>query len=323
MVPDRVGPILGAALMGPDRATRAVLKDLAGETALTRAGSIEAARAAYDRVFSAWTAGAKAPTREDWVEIGADGARANALVVEPVGNAGDGAVFFIHGGGWSLGSALCYAPLCRAIAAEAGLRVIAPDFPQAPEHPFPAAFEFLAGVTAAAAERFGGSLFLAGDSAGGTLAAALATHERVARFVKGQALFYPVLDLRPDARYRSRRRFGSGKYFLSQAGILGAAAWYCGDANDPADPRISPVLQPHPDRAPPTFMLLPDLDPLRDEGETYAAMLKRSGVSVEIFRARSTIHGCASFSGRIPQAREGLRRAGAFFNRFRAGRDAG
>lgn len=303
--------------MGPDEATRAVLKDLAKESVLTRGGeNIAAARAAYERVFSSWTAGAGAPTREDWIEIEADGRRAIALVVEPVHRSGDGAIVFFHGGGWSLGSALCYAPLCRAIAAEAGLRVVAPDFPQAPEHPFPAAYELLVAATASIANRFDGPLFLAGDSAGGTLAAVIGVDARVARSVKGQALLYPVLDLRPDAPYRSRRRFGSGKYFLSEGGILGAAAWYCGEANDPADPRISPVLTPSPEQAPPTFILLPDLDPLRDEGEKYAALLKKSGVPVAIFRAKNTIHGCASFSGRIPQAREGIQQAAIFLKGF-------
>lgn len=299
--------------MGPDDATRAVLKDLAKESVLTHgAADIAAVRAAYDRVFSSWTAGACAPTREEWIEMPAGYHRTNALVVEPLQKYADGVIVFLHGGGWSLGSALCYAPLCRAIAAEAGMRVVAPDFPQAPEHPFPAAFELLAAATVWAGDRFEGPLFLAGDSAGGTLAAAISADKRAAGTVKGQALFYPVLDLRPNAHYRSRRRFGSGKYFLSEAGILGAAAWYCGASNDPSDPRISPIMEPNPGRTPPTFILLPDLDPLRDEGEKYASLLKKSGVPVEVFRAQNTIHGCASFSGRIPQARQAIRQAATF-----------
>lgn len=300
--------------MGADKATRAVLKDLASEKALTRGSDdIAEVRAAYNRVFSSWTAGASAPTREDWIEIDANGQRAKALIVEPLTKP-TGSILFIHGGGWSLGTALCYAPLCRALAAEARMRVVAPDFPQAPENPFPAAFDLLVAVTGWAHTAFDAPLFLAGDSAGGTLCAVIGADVRFIGAIRGQALFYPVLDLRPDARYRSRRRFGSGKYFLSEAGILGAAAWYCGDANDPEDPRISPILNPDLDRTPPTFMLLPELDPLKDEGEEFAALLKKSNVSIEVFRAKNTIHGCVSFSGRIAQGFEGIQRAAKFFS---------
>lgn len=298
--------------MGADAATRAVLKDLARETALYRGGDdIAVTRSTYDRVFSSWTAGAAAPTREDWTDFDTNGRPARALVVEPVSARISGTVLFFHGGGWSLGTALCYAPLCRAIAADSGLRVIAPDFPQAPEDPFPAAYELLVAVTLSTQRTFGGSIFLAGDSAGGTLAAAIARDPRVDRAVKAQALFYPVLDLRLDARYRSRKRFGSGRHFLSEDGILGAAAWYCGD-NDPADPRISPIFDPNPSKAPATFIMLPELDPLKDEGGKFAATIAKNGVPVEIFHARNTIHGCASFSGRIPQGREGVQRAALF-----------
>lgn len=321
--------------MGADKPTQAVLKDLAKERALTQGDDdIAVVRAAYERVFCAWTAGASAPTREDWIRVDGGGRKGNVLVVEPAvarqqdekgaqGRMGAaaggpvptelaGTILFLHGGGWSLGSALCYAPLCRALAAETGLRVIAPDFPQAPENPYPAALNFLADIAEWVLESFPGSLILSGDSAGGTLAAVLCSDPRLVGKIKGQALFYPVLDLRGGGRYRSRRQFGSGKYFLSEDGILGAAAWYCAQEGDVNDPTISPILQPVMQNLPPTFLLLPELDPLRDEGRQYARLLKKSGVLVDEFHAKKTIHGCLSFSGRIAQGREGLARAAAF-----------
>ena len=299
--------------MGADNATRAVLKDLATERALTRGDeSIVVVRAAYDRVFGAWTAGASAPTNEHWTEIDVADQKSKALIIEPALKSAIGTIIFFHGGGWSLGTALCYAPLGRALAAESGMRVIVPDFPQAPENPFPAAYDLLVGVTEWAVDKYAGPLFLSGDSAGGNLAAAISADNRVALNVRGQALFYPVLDLRQSARYRSRRRFGNGKYFLSEAGILGAAAAYCGETGDASDPRISPILNQHKDNTPPTFLFLPEFDPLKDEGEKYAALLKKDSVPVEVFRAPGTIHGCVSFSGRIPQGGEGIRRAAAF-----------
>ena len=302
--------------MGADKATRAVLKDLANEPALTRGSDdIAVVRETYDRVFSAWTAGASAPTREEWIKTGEDQRCANALVVEPLDKA-SGTILFFHGGGWSLGSALCYAPLCRLLAAEAKMRVIAPDFPQAPEHPFPAAFDHLSAITAWAHKKYDEPLFLAGDSAGGTLAAVISTHTGNRQPIKAQALFYPVLDLRSDARYRSRRRFGNGKFFLSEDGILGAAAWYCGAHSDPNDPRISPICATDFKYTPPTFLFLPGLDPLKDEGEKYADLLKKSDVPIEIDRAKNTIHGCVSFSGRIPQGLDGVRNAARFLRHY-------
>lgn len=303
--------------MGADKATRAVLRDLSKEYALTQGHEdIAVIRGAYDRVFSAWTAPPPKPTREDWIDI--NPAQDRALAVEPIDEAPRGTVLFLHGGGWSLGNALCYAPLCRLLAAESGLRVLAPDFPQAPEAPYPAALDMLVELTRWADKRYDGPLMLAGDSAGGTLCAVIATELSTEIKVAGQALFYPVLDLRPKARYRSRKRLGSGKYFLSEDGILGAAAAYCGEAGDPSSPRLSPIVEPQIQRLPDTFLLIPELDPLKDECERYGAALKKNGVSVEMFNARNTIHGCVSFCRRIPQGLDGLKSAASFL-RTRSG----
>ena len=301
--------------MRVDSATRAVLKDIEKEPTLKRGSDdIAVVRATYDWVFSAWTAGARAPTNENWVQIEHNGHKTRALVVEPEGSPAKASIMFLHGGGWSLGTALCYAPLCRTIAAESGMRVICPDFPQAPENPFPAAYEVLVAAVEWTISNLEGPFFLCGDSAGGTLAAAISYDKRVSQKIRGQALFYPVLDLRINKRYRSRRRLGTGKYFLTEEGILGAIVWYCGEEGDPNDPRISPILTDRPEITPATFILLPDFDPLKDEGEKYAALLKKAGVPVEVFRAKNTIHGCVSFSGRIPQGYMGIERAAAFFN---------
>lgn len=298
--------------MGADKATRAVLKDLAEERALTKGHEdIGVIRAAYDRVFSAWTATPDKPTREDWIATGVNGDK--AFVVEPVDAAPRGTIIFLHGGGWSLGNALCYAPLCRLLASESGMRVFAPDFPQAPKAPYPAALDMLLELTRWAGKHYDGPLMLAGDSAGGMLCAVIAAELSTEMQIAAQALFYPVLDLRANARYRSRKRLGSGKYFLSEDGILGAAAAYCGEKGDPSSPRLSPILEPQMQRLSDTFLLIPELDPLKDECERYNALLKKAGVTVEIFNARNTIHGCVSFSGRIMQGLEGLKQAASFF----------
>lgn len=90
---------------------------------------------------------------------------------------------------------------------------------------------------------------------------------------------------------------------------------YCGETGDPDDPKISPILEPRVSELPPIFLLIPDLDPLKDECEQFAARLQKSRLLIEMFRAKNTIHGCVSFSGRIPQGLEGVRRAAAFIEK--------
>ena len=299
--------------MGIDKATKAVLADLSQEHALTRGSDdISLVRSTYDRVFSAWTAGARGPTNETWRKVDVSGGTTDVLVIEPASGSVDGTVLFIHGGGWSLGSALCYAALCRDLASMAQMRVLVADFPQAPEVPYPAGLNVLRDVASWAYESFGSPVSLVGDSAGGTLCAVLAADEQVGQHVAAQVLLYPVMDLRLNTKYRSRKRFGSGKYFLSNDGILGASIWYCGDQVQPDDPKVSPVLAADFSGLPPTLVIVPEYDPLRDEGERYAALLKKAGVRSEVYLAKGPIHGCASFSGRIAEGRKSIQLTAQF-----------
>lgn len=292
-----------------DADTKAVLRDLSAVPALTEGDpDIAVVRRAYDQVFAGWTAPALNKTEERWVSacgLGED----QALVIEPASGpaeAGSGALILIHGGGWSLGSALCYAPLGRWLCAETGRRVIVPDFPQAPEAPAPAAYQALSALLVWAAARFGPQLSLIGDSAGGNLAAVLSNHPPEGVRIDKQVLLYPVLDLRPQARYRSRKAYGSGRHFLTTDGIVGAAMQYCAGGADPASPRISPLLETDFSRTPPTVLLIPEFDPLHDEGLAYAERLRANQVAAELVLATGTIHGCVSFHGRIRSARAAM-----------------
>jgi acetyl esterase len=300
--------------VGIDKETRDVVRDIAAYPALVEGDpDINKIRAAYNEVFAAWTAPSLAPTEEHWVEEHG----ITSLIIRPLNKAaGAGTIIFIHGGGWSLGTALCYAPLGRHLAGMSGMTVILPDFPQSPEAPFPAAFDALRGWLSAKLRDADEPYLLSGDSAGATLSAVLSHEEGIAGHLAGQGLLYPVTDLRPGARYRSRRRFGSGKYFLTTDGIIGAAMMYLGTRGDANDPRISPILQEDVSASPPTFFLFPEYDPLRDEGEAYAQKLKKAGVQTEIRIARQTIHGCASFSGRIPAGRVGMEQMATIFQEW-------
>lgn len=291
-----------------DDDTKAVLRDLNAIEPLTKGDEdIEKVRRAYDQVFAGWTAPALGKTSESWVSDCGLGVGLEALVIEPAsGDKVTGTLVLIHGGGWSLGSALCYAPLGRWLCAETGRRVIVPDFPQAPESPAPAALEALASFLVWVSSTYGPKLSLIGDSAGGNLAAVLSNHPPDGVHIEMQVLLYPVNDLRPEAKYPSRNKFGRGRHFLTMDGIVGAAMQYCGEHEDPASPRISPIMEEAFAHTPPTVIMVPELDPLHDECLAYAALLKKHQIETQVIIAKGTIHGCASFSGRIESGRSAL-----------------
>lgn len=302
-------------MASPDKDTRALLKDLMKVSPLVNGDpDVNVIRSAYDETFAAWTASPSKATREDWLvaEGLLDGDR--TLVVEPVSETPPSSTLvFLHGGGWMLGSALAYAPLCRWICAYTGFRVLAPNFPLVPEHPAPAAETAMITFLGWAQAKYGGDLMLAGDSAGGQIAAVLSNHPPEKIKIKAQALFYPVLDLRETANYKSRRKNGSGKYFLSHEAIVGAGMGYCANLSGAeATPQYSPVLETDFSHSPPTYLLAPELDPLHDEILLYADLLHRSGVETVLDIAKGSIHGCVSFSGRSSEGLRALERASRF-----------
>lgn len=291
-----------------DGDTKAVLRDLNANQPLTKGDpDIAVVRRAYDEIFAAWTAPPTRKTNEIWVSDCGMGESHQALAIEPSeSEAGSGALVFIHGGGWSLGNALCYAALGRWICSETSRRVIVPDFPQAPESSAPAAYNALSGMLMWAASRYGQDISLMGDSAGGNLAAVLSNHPPSGLRIQKQVLLYPVLDLRPAAKHPSRKKFGQGRHFLTAEGIVGAATQYCDETGDPDSPLISPILETDFRETPPTTILIPEFDPLRDECLAYAERLRANGIETQVVWAKGTIHGCASFNGRIQSGKEAM-----------------
>ena len=187
-----------------------------------------------------------------------------------------GLVFF-HGGGWVAGSLESHDGFCRRLTNESGCRVIAVDYRLAPEHPFPQGLEdgFAAFAHIASnPRRFGidpARLGIAGDSAGGTLAAAIC---RLARDKRGPAIAFqllvcPILDI--DGESAARRELADG-YFLDRETLLRDLELYCPDA-DRADPRLSPLCADDFSNLPPAFIHTGQFDPFGDEGEAYAAKL--------------------------------------------------
>ena len=220
-------------------------------------------------------------------------------------------VVFFHGGGFVIGSSRVYARVTGHLANAAGAVVVSLDYRLAPEHPFPAAVEDAFAATrwaAVAASELGADparLVVAGDSAGGNLAAVTALQAREAGgpALAGQVLLYPVTDMasvRP-----SFEAYGEG-LFLERETMRWFAEAYVPDPGLRSDWRVSPLRAPDHHNLPPAYVLTAGLDPLRDEGEAYAKKLAAAGVAVTHRRWEGLIHGFLNMGGVVPEARAAL-----------------
>lgn len=227
-------------------------------------------------------------------------------------------IVYFHGGGWVVGSVAGSEATCRRLANASGCAVLSAEYRLAPEHKFPAAVEdaYAATAWAAAHARELGCdparLAVAGDSAGGNLAAVVCLMAREAGGprIARQLLIYPVIDAR--AGYPSYTENGDGP------GLTGAAmAWYVRHyVRTPAereDPRVSPILAREHRGLPPAMVLTAEYDPLRDEGEAYADRLRAAGVEVDARRYDGMVHGFWGFAAAAPSAAAALEQAASAF----------
>ncbi len=221
-------------------------------------------------------------------------------------------VLWIHGGGFVLGGLNSYDGLCRAIAKQAGAILVAVDYRLAPEHPHPAAVEDSFAAlqwTAANAASFGGDsvrLAVAGDSAGGTLAAVCAILARDAgspRLVR-QILVYPVTAAAPESE--SHHLFGDG-YLLTRRSILWFRQQHIGDRDVSNDFRYAPLVTPDLSGLAPALVIVAGFDPLRDEGIAYANRLKDAGNPVDLLAFDGMVHGFLSLSAHVDAGKIGIR----------------
>lgn len=222
---------------------------------------------------------------------------------------------FAHGGGWFQCSLAVYDNPCRALANATGCVVLSVDYRLAPEHRFPIPLEDVyaalgwASRHAAMLDIDPARLGVGGDSAGGNLAAAVAllARDRAGPTVHHQLLLYPALDTVTD--HDSHRRFGEGHYLTT---VLMQRCW---DAylnpGDAANAYAVPARAQDLRGLPPATVLVCDYDPLRDEGEQYAARLAQAGVAVRCERLPGMIHACLHLLGAAPAARVLLDRSAA------------
>lgn len=217
---------------------------------------------------------------------------------------------FFHGGGFVLCDLDSHDNLCRGLAKRAESIVVSVDYRRAPETKFPGAVEdacvALDWVRAQAAS-FGGDptrLAVAGDSAGGNLAAAAAQHARDEGLaLRHQLLLYPITDC--GMRTASYREFADG-YYLSAAMMRWFLAQYLPDAQSADDPRASPLRSRELGELAPATIFTAGYDPLRDEGEAYAQALAAAGVTATLRRWPGQIHGFISMLGMIDEADRAL-----------------
>ncbi|MDA2891012.1 alpha/beta hydrolase [Mycolicibacterium sp. BiH015] len=222
------------------------------------------------------------------------------------------AVVFIHGGGWTVGDLETYDGQARMHAAGAGAVVVAVDYRLAPEHPFPAAVEDVWAAVqwlTASAEELGvdaNRIAVAGDSAGGNLAAVVAQSARDAGIpMRFQLLWYPSTTF--DTSLPSFAENANAP-ILDLASCKGFSRWYVGDL-DLTDPPVTLVpARGELSGLPPAYIAVAGHDPLRDDGVRYAELLAAAGVPVELHNAETLVHGYLGYAGIVPAATDATER---------------
>jgi acetyl esterase len=213
-----------------------------------------------------------------------------------------GLVFF-HGGGWVICSLDSHDRLCRTLAARSGCAVISVGYRLAPEHPYPAAAKDCWTATAWAAERFA-PLAVAGDSAGGQLAAVVALRARDRGLPLAlQVLVYPITDHGFDTPSYLEHAEGRG---LTRETMRWFWAQYLPDESRAGERDASPLREPDLAGVAPALVLTAEYDPLRDEGEAYARRLEEAGVPTALRRYDGQIHGFFRMPALIDRGSEAI-----------------
>ena len=277
---------------------------------------VEQARAMIEQ-FDTFAAGEKAelPRVEDLTCPGPEGdipLRLYSLAAEaplPV-------VVYFHGGGWVIGNIQSHDFVCRKLANESGLTVISVEYRLAPEHTFPVAAEDCYAVAKWVAENAqqlkvdGSRMAVAGDSAGGNLAAvtSLMARDRGEPQISFQLLVYPVVD--GTMSFPSIKENAEG-YLLTAKDMAWFYDHYAPEGVDRKSAYLSPLYAPDLTKLPPALVITAEYDPLRDEGEAYADALQQAGVEARSSRYDGMIHGFFGLDAIVPAAAPAMEEAAA------------
>jgi len=217
-----------------------------------------------------------------------------------------GALLFFHGGGWVIGNIETYTPTCAHMADVTGKIVYSVDYRLAPEHPFPKGLDdcyysctYLMDHYEKVRDELVGEFTLIGDSAGANLAAAvsLRLRDNQQKIPAKQILFYPATYWDHDEEtspFESIRTNGQD-YGLTSKQIQEYMELYVPDPILRKTQDVSPLMASELSNQPETLILSTEYDPLRDEGEAYAHMLKQAGNSVTLRRILEAPHGFINY----------------------------
>lgn len=226
---------------------------------------------------------------------------------------GKAIVLYLHGGGWTLGGLEGSARFCGDLAKDSGLDVATLDYRLAPEHRAPAALEDVLAAIRMLRERGYRRIYLAGDSAGGNLAACAAWKERSA--IAGVILYYPVVLAKND-RSESWRKYGKG------FGLDGSLMEAFNESYAPGvladDPAVSLLLAKEFSLYPETLIVAAECDVLHDQGKAFAELLKTNGIPVTHRTLPGTIHAFLTYPGMENAYQEGVRLATEFLKKKEA-----
>jgi acetyl esterase len=240
-----------------------------------------------------------------------EGGEITVRLYAPAGVGPHPVLVFYHGGGWVIGDLYTHDGLCRSIVNAAGCAVASVDYRLAPEFKFPVAVEDSYTAlkwVAANGPRLGldsARLAVGGDSAGGNLAAvmALLARDRRGPRILLQVLVYPV----------TNHDFGAQSYVENATGYLLTTEdmrwfWrhYLSREEQGQEVTASPMRAKSLADLPPALVMTAGCDPLRDEGDAYAARLRDSGVPVTVTQYAGMFHGFMRMTRILDQARAGL-----------------
>jgi len=217
-------------------------------------------------------------------------------------------IVYFHGGGWVVGKLDLYDELCSMLANRSESLVISVDYRLAPEHKFPAAMHDCYSATKWAAdnaeflEADKDTIVVAGDSAGGNLAAAvsLLAKERNGPQIAAQVLIYPVTDLTSDVSKYSKDKFGPSKEAMEWFGRE-----YVKHDSEMKDPLVSPQYGDlH--GLPQAIVITAECDPLRDQDLEFVKKLEQSGVKTKLMDYPGMIHGFVQLPGYFQEGKDAI-----------------
>jgi acetyl esterase len=291
---------LSGVCVALDLATRAILDQLAtaGGKPLHE-GTPEEARA-LGKAFAELAGPAPAMARADDHDVPVPGGVIPVRVLVPT-QVARGVIVYFHGGGWVIGSVDEFDTMARKLAERTSCAVVLVDYRLAPEHRYPtavddsyAALEWTAARLTEITGRDDVPLIVAGDSAGGNLAAVMALRARDAGGprIALQVLIYPVTDADFD---RPSYVDPENQLILTRDAMVWFWDHYAPGADRRAEPDASPLRAGDLAGLPPAVVMTAEYDVLRDEGEAYADRLKDAGVPVEFKRHAGQMHGFFTF----------------------------